>query len=513
MRAGTLFSGIGCAELAAPEIDWRWCAERDPQCRVGPGFAAAVHAARLGTRNLEDVKHAPWEEIARDEPIDVLVFGSPCQSFSIAGRRRGLADPRGDLALIALRVAAILRPRWLVFENVPGLLSLDRGTAFGIFLGALGECGYGWAYRRLDARYFGVPQRRDRLFLVGHLGDWRPAAAVLFEPASLRRDPAPGREARPGIAGETEAAARGGGERIAGTIPAGGAVDRGLTGQDLRAGLYAEVAPTLEATAGRSRGAGTPLGMLAPPVIASDGKRGKSRHEGAALVEVWGETAHTLRAEGADASEDGTGRGTPIVEAWGGNNTSGPIDVATAVRAHPGPNGHQDFESETFIAVADPITAREGDSYTHEGRGNFRLRNVVAFDPTQITHPENRSRADGDTAALAARARPPTIGFTVKDHGADAGADVAPTLRAMEHAGGNANAGGQIGVSTGARLRRLTPRECERLMGVPDDYTAITYRGRPAKDGPRYRALGNGMAVPVMRWILTRLRRQHGEPT
>lgn len=489
MRAGTLFSGIGCAELAAPEIDWRWCAESDPGAKSGHGFAAEVHRVRHGISNLHDVTKVDWDAVAREEPIDALVFGSPCQAFSQAGRRLGLDDPRGNLALIALGVARRLRPQWILFENVPGLLSTDHGWAMGTFLWEVGQLGYGWAYRVLDARYFGVPQRRRRVFLVGHLGDWRRAAAVLFEPASLRRDPAPGREARPGIAGETEAAARGGGERIAGTIPAGGAVDRGLTGQDLRAGLYAEVAP---------------------PVVAADGKRGKSRHEGAALV-----------------------------EAWGGNNTSGPIDVATAVRAHPGPNGHQDFESETFVTayacqgsnvgeagtlragnggvtggvpfVSDPITAREGDSYTHEGTGNFRLRNVVAFDPTQITHPENRSRAEpGGPAPALGRTTPPTVAFSVKDHGADAADDVAPTLRAMEHQRGNANAGGQVGVATGARLRRLTPRECERLQGLPDDYTAIPWRGRAvAKDGPRYRAVGNGMAIPVMRWILARLRREH----
>jgi len=129
------------------------------------------------------------------ESIDVLIGGTPCQSFSVAGLRGGMADARGNLALEYLRLAERLRPRWLVWENVPGVLSSGDGRDFGAFVGGLAELGYGWAYRVLDAQYFGLAQRRKRVFVVGCLGDWRRAAAVLFEPASLRWHPAPGREA------------------------------------------------------------------------------------------------------------------------------------------------------------------------------------------------------------------------------------------------------------------------------------------------------------------------------
>ena len=103
--------------------------------------------------------------------IDLLVGGTPCQSFSVAGLRKGLTDPRGNLALTFLGLADKLKPRWIVWENVPGVLSSGGGRDFGSFLGALEQLGYGWAYRVLDAQYFGVPQRRRRVFIVGCLGD------------------------------------------------------------------------------------------------------------------------------------------------------------------------------------------------------------------------------------------------------------------------------------------------------------------------------------------------------
>lgn len=130
------------------------------------------------------------------EPIELLVGGTPCQSFSIAGLRAGLDDPRGNLMLEFGALAKRLQPKWLVWENVPGVLSSNGGRDFGSFLAMLGELGYGFAYRVLDAQYFGVPQRRRRVFVVGHLGDWRSAAAVLFERESLSWNPAPSREKR-----------------------------------------------------------------------------------------------------------------------------------------------------------------------------------------------------------------------------------------------------------------------------------------------------------------------------
>ena len=130
-----------------------------------------------------------------NDPIDLLVGGTPCQAFSVAGLRKGLADPRGNLALTFLGIVERFRPRWVRWEIVRGGLS-EKSGAFGSFLGGLAELGYGWSYRVLDAQFFGVAQRRRRVFVVGHLGAWQRAAAVLFEPESLRGDSAPSREAR-----------------------------------------------------------------------------------------------------------------------------------------------------------------------------------------------------------------------------------------------------------------------------------------------------------------------------
>lgn len=206
MRAATLFSGIGAPECASPHWDWRFAAEIDK-------FPAAIHAHHFpATPNLGDVTARDFVERARGcGSIDVPIFGSPCQSFSIAGKRLGLDDPRGNLALVALEIARQLRPRWLVFENVPGLLSSDGGRDYGRFLWLMEQCGYLGAWRILDAQFAGVPQRRRRIFFVGYLGDWRPPVAVLLERESLRRDSPPGREAREDIAGAISARTKGGG--------------------------------------------------------------------------------------------------------------------------------------------------------------------------------------------------------------------------------------------------------------------------------------------------------------
>jgi len=371
MRGGTLFSGIGAPEIAMPWVDWRWHAEIEK-------FPAAVHAARFGTESLGDVTKTDWRKISREAPIDLLVFGSPCQSFSVAGKRLGLDDPRGNLALVALGVAEKLRPDWLVFENVPGLLSSDNGRDFGAFLWLLEQCGYGWAYRVLDAQFAGVPQRRRRIFLVGHLGDWRRAAAVLFEPESLRWDTAPRREA---------------GERVAGSIAARTKGGGGLgTDFDLAGGI--QVSHSLNAKGGSGRIDGESETFVTGALMA-DHRVGPRRHQESMLV------THSLRADGFDASEDGTGRGTPLVCAI--------QERAVSENAANGPDG---------AGV----------------------------------------RTDGQSYTLEARTVPQAIAFTSKDHGADAGG-IAPTLRSMGHDGSHANGGGQVAVAFQASaVRRLTPR-------------------------------------------------------
>ena len=187
MRYGSVCSGVEAATVAWHELGWepKWFSEIEQ-------FPSAVlkhHYPNIP--NMGDMtKHKEWKNGA----IDLLVGGTPCQSFSVAGLRKGLDDPRGNLMLTYLAIAAQYRAKWLVWENVPGVLSSNGGKDFGAFLGALGELGYGFAYRVLDAQYFGVPQRRKRVFVVGCLGSWRSATAVFFESHSLQGHSAPSRE-------------------------------------------------------------------------------------------------------------------------------------------------------------------------------------------------------------------------------------------------------------------------------------------------------------------------------
>jgi DNA (cytosine-5)-methyltransferase 1 len=172
--------GIGAVHVAWKPLGWEcaWVSEIEP-------FPVAVVDHHFGFTNLGNMLEITEATLEKHGPIDIFVGGTPCQSFSVAGLRRGLDDPRGNLALRFFQLVGAIRPRWVLWENVPGVLSSSRGQDFGLFLGTLGQLGYGFAYRILDAQYFGVPQRRRRVFVVGCFGDWRCAAAVLFERTSL----------------------------------------------------------------------------------------------------------------------------------------------------------------------------------------------------------------------------------------------------------------------------------------------------------------------------------------
>ena len=199
LRYLSVCSGIEAASVAWEPLGWRPVAFSEIDA-----FPSAVLAHHYpSVPNWGDMTcFKEWPDAA----VDLLAGGTPCQSFSVAGLRKGLDDPRGNLALVYLGLVDRYRPKWVVWENVPGVLSSSKGRDFGAFLGGLSELGYGWAYRVLDAQYIrtrrfsgAVPQRRRRVFVVGYLGDWRPPAAVLFEPESLRGNPPPRREPGQGL--------------------------------------------------------------------------------------------------------------------------------------------------------------------------------------------------------------------------------------------------------------------------------------------------------------------------
>ena len=187
LRYLSVCSGIEAASMAWEPLGWQPAAFAEVE--KFPSAVLAHHWPQVP--NMGDMNnHEQWDLPA----IDLLVGGTPCQSFSVAGLRKGLRDPRGGLMLTFLEIAQRRRPRWIVWENVPGVLSSHGGRDFGAFLGALGSLGYGWAYRVLDAQWFGVAQRRRRVFVIANLGDGAAPAKVLFESESVRRNPAPSRE-------------------------------------------------------------------------------------------------------------------------------------------------------------------------------------------------------------------------------------------------------------------------------------------------------------------------------
>ena len=183
MRYISTFSGIEAATVAWHDLGW------DPVVFADidefPSAVLAHHYPQI--ENVGDVMKHEWKQYKGK--CELIVGGSPCQSFSVAGHRLGMDDPRGNLALHFLKIVRDIQPKWFVYENVPGLLSSDGGRDFAAFLAEVAKCGYGFAYRVLDAQHFGVPQRRRRVFVVGHIDeDWRSPAAVLFESESLCRD-------------------------------------------------------------------------------------------------------------------------------------------------------------------------------------------------------------------------------------------------------------------------------------------------------------------------------------
>lgn len=305
MRYGSVCSGIEAASVAWHPLGWEpaWFSEIEP-------FPCAVLNERFpNVPNYGDFTKLiePEHEVHRGPSIDLLVGGTPCQDFSLAGLRAGIAGERGGLTLDFLRLAQSLRPRWIVWENVPGVLSSDGGRALGAFLGGLAELGYGFAWRVLDAQYVrvdgypgAVPQRRRRVFVVGHSsGDARRAGQVLLEPEGVRGNPAPRREARKGAAAHAR-----------------GCAASWWNGNDVADSVTCTSDDQPMPDKGRMQMVVQPVAFDArqSDVLVYGDKTGPLDTDGSSIgVCVTGDRTHALKAEGADGSEDGTERGTPVV--------------------------------------------------------------------------------------------------------------------------------------------------------------------------------------------------------
>ena len=364
-------SGIEAATCAWHDLGWNPVGFSE----IEPFPSAVLKHHYPSVPNLGDMtKYKEWNL----DSVGLLVGGTPCQSFSVAGLRKGLEDPRGNLALTYVGILDKFRPKWCIWENVPGVLSSNGGRDFGSFLGALAELGYGFAYRVLDAQNFGVPQRRRRVFVVGCLGSWELASKVLFESYCLSGDNQKSRVKRQATATYSE---------------------RGVA----YGGSDAECADTV--TSKWHKGSGGPSGNECGLFVAH---KVYETHPADSRVKEMGDVCQTV------TSRWGTGGGNvPLVQAY-------------SIR--------EDAKANNFSAT--PLT-------------------------------------------------------------------VTPALQAMQPSVQSHHA--QTFIAGNMAVRRLTPRECERLQGFKDDYTIIPWKKGESPDGHRYKALGNSMAVPVMKWIGERI--------
>jgi DNA (cytosine-5)-methyltransferase 1 len=428
VRYLSVCSGIEAASVAWHRLGWTpvGFSEIEP-------FPSSVLAHRFPTvPNYGDMtRYEQWP--IEPGSVDLLVGGTPCQSFSVAGLRQGLSDPRGGLMLTYLEIARRFRPRWIVWENVPGVLSSGGGRDFGAFLGALGELGYGWAYRVLDAQWVrthghprAVPQRRRRVFVVGRLiergaGDGAAAASVLFERESVFRNFTAKRKTR---------------EEVAADAGGSASVGRWWDGGDCA------------------------------------------------------DTLTKCNANGAQRMPDKDNFGAvlqPVVYRWQ-NDRDGLVSDGTvsALRASAGSSG--------FSEINHPIVSQPVAHAFYSTGGTHGLQAQAEVAPAVKV---------GSGLGIPS---PPAVAFTIGNLARGAGPspseEVFPTLKS---GGGRGTDDQWPSVMTTMTVRRLTPRECERLQGFPDDWTLVPHRGKPATDGPRYKALGNSMAVNCMEWIGERI--------
>jgi len=479
MRYLSVCSGIEAATVAWHPLGWTPVAFSE----IEP-FPSAVLAHHYPTvPNYGDMtKFEEWP--LEPETVDLLVGGTPCQSFSVAGLRKGISDPRGGLMLTYLEIARRLRPRWIVWENVPGVLSSNGGRDFGSFLGALSELRYGWAYRVIDAQYCrvdrrwpkAVPQRRRRVFVVG---------------CDLERNPR-GRECAAEVL----------------------ALGTGLRSHLAESGKAREAAPAdAEAGAGAGCWPATVASTLTHDFGDKLGQNNQHALNGAALF--------VRNVVGALTAKGPTAMGAPEVDAqhyvasraiwWDGSDCAGTLTKQNANDAQRMP------DKDNFGAVLQPvpydlfqITApvnrqnrRPGDPCHTLARDNA-AHAAVAFS-SNMSEPD--CQTDGTTPTVKVGSglgipSPPAVAHAV-----------APTITAANDPSRSPQSSEvtqQVAAVHAASMtvRRLTPRECERLQAFPDDYTEIPWRGKPADqcpDGPRYKALGNSMACNCMAWIGERI--------
>lgn len=581
----SLCSGIGAPEQAWKDLGWECQFHAEIE-----SFPSAVYAHHFASPNLGDISQfKQWKDYGQ---LDLIVGGTPCQSFSVAGLRSGLADPRGNLALTFLAVVERYAPRWVVWENVPGVHScwsdaqscgstaasreigeanrraaieagfdaqtaghfadvveVDQTSDFDQFIAALEQLGYGVATGILDAQYFGVPQRRERVFVVGHIGgQWQRAAAVLFERESLCGHPPPSREAgqrtAPTVAGcSNGGGANGPGRDVDSCESLAPMTAKPLGGHHPRTDLDNETYVMAHGQANAeivSDGEPSLTCNRESPICIQSVNMARERKQngigvsnaGAPMYSLTGRDQHAvgfkesrftrgkddapsevvppLSADADKGDQDTLVFDTTQVTSKGNYSNPQPGDAChpLASQAHP-PAIAISFQPRFFTrdnktggaaSCGDQVAALSA----NHGGGDSAPHVAIGFDSQQSGDTQQQATVDG-TPPIRPKNRN-AVAFTERTR---EGGRRIESQEDLSYALTNPGKGGRTqerNVAGNFGVRRLLPVECEKLQGFPPGFTAIKYKGKIAADSLRYRALGNSMAVPVLSWIGQRIK-------
>lgn len=516
MKYLSLFSGIEAAAQAWHDLGWTPVALSE----IEPYPCAVLQYHYPEVPNLGDVTKITEERIKSLGAIDIVVFGSPCQDLSIAGKREGLFNDVGNVTRSGLFFHAIdifgwarkhCGARFALWENVAGAYSSNKGRDFAAVVSHMaglenvGVPENGWGtegcavgdngmleWSCLDAQWFGVAQRRRRVFALLDIGDWTGRPPILLEPNGLRGDSPPSRK----------------------------------TGQ--------EITGTLKACAGKSGGWSNSVDHAAAgymqPVCMAHGQGGAEifeglsptlncNHEQPIILEDQGGSIINIRTDGVIGTLRRETHGhQPAVLAFAQNTRDevriigGDGKIAGALAAESG------MKQQTYVALNPNAQAAQLPDDSRDNSINDGLtcsQNAAVAYPLDLRNalrdPDKHDSQNRQGVGIGNAEEPvPTLN-TTHIHGVAIGwsGDTTPKYAIDTTTTMRAQQGGEgFGVMTPTlQVRRLTPVECERLQGFPDGYTLVAFRGKPAADGPRYKALGNSMAVPVMRWIGERIAR------
>ena len=522
VRYISLFSGVEACSVAWHHMD-NWIPKVFAEFDAFP--SAVLKHQFPHVPNVGDVTKHEWKQY--EGQIELVVGGSPCQSFSVAGKRLGMDDPRGNLALHYLRIIDEVKPKWFIFENVPGLLSSDNGGDFATFLREVERIGYGCAYRVLDAQYFGVPQRRRRLFVVGHIdGDWRRAASVLFEPESLQGNNPPSRKKRqeaPRDAGPSTPSSGEywNGRGIANTLTAKGDDDRMPDKGRFHGVIVPEVAGALDtdmnqklthqsAVAGHLLPVGVDLfnqeetGEVHVPLRTAQGHGAPAVMTFDARGNGEGDVTNTLVGDHQSRVTDYTALAVQPVDEENicfdhtfGQNAVVYKDVSPTLKANGAVPTSPAVCQTPFHQAKNPVS-KDDDTRWENTHTQPTLNTWVGHNETKIQTAVVEAIPIHDQATRFAGKRGDKQDGKGNGLGIGQEGDPSNTLTKNDRHAVAQHTPQELAV------RRLIPVECERLQGFPDNWTQIPWKKKVQEDcpdGPRFKAMGNSMAVPVMRWI------------